>query len=50
MASSDEEGEILPQHSTNYYFEDKNDKLVCFSVLPVQWDHEVTAGVSPQKV
>ncbi|KAJ9169990.1 hypothetical protein P3X46_018127 [Hevea brasiliensis] len=38
MASSDEEGEILPQYVSNYHFVDDSGAPVSFSVLPVRWD------------
>lgn len=37
MSSSDEEGEIVPDSAINYYFVDKNEEVVSFSVLPLQW-------------
>lgn len=38
MASSDEEGEIVPECIINYYFVDCNDQPVSFVLLPLQWD------------
>ncbi|KAI3408058.1 uncharacterized protein J3R85_020491 [Psidium guajava] len=37
MASSDDEGETLPETVSTYYFEDHDDEPVTFSVLPVRW-------------
>lgn len=40
MASSDEEGEILPDCVNDYYFVNYKDEPVSFSHLPVQWSGE----------
>ncbi|KAL5548514.1 hypothetical protein UlMin_003745 [Ulmus minor] len=37
MSSSDDEGDALPHSVVEYYFEDKNNEPVSFSVLPIQW-------------
>ncbi|XXG44793.1 hypothetical protein AAC387_Pa02g0051 [Persea americana] len=37
MASSDDEGEAIPQSVTNYYFVDDKDEPISFSILPIQW-------------
>lgn len=50
MASSDEEGEVLLQHVTNYHFVDDKDAAVCFSLLPVQWDENEVVGNSGVQV
>ncbi|XP_027171698.1 protein ENHANCED DOWNY MILDEW 2-like [Coffea eugenioides] len=43
MASSDEEGEIVPDSVTEYYFVDHIGELVSFSTLPLKWnDGEIT--------
>ncbi|GAV74612.1 DNMT1-RFD domain-containing protein [Cephalotus follicularis] len=38
MASSDEEGEILPESVANYHFVDQNGAPISFDVLPLQWE------------
>ncbi|XP_019155530.1 PREDICTED: protein ENHANCED DOWNY MILDEW 2-like [Ipomoea nil] len=38
MASSDEEGEIVPECIIDYYFVDCNDQPVSFVLLPLGWD------------
>ncbi|GLT34185.1 hypothetical protein SLA2020_087140 [Shorea laevis] len=49
MASSDEEGEILPQHVTEYYFVDDKENLVSFDILPLPWtEGEVLDGPKTQ--
>ncbi|XP_077214749.1 protein ENHANCED DOWNY MILDEW 2-like isoform X2 [Tasmannia lanceolata] len=40
MASSDDEGEILPQSVMNYHFVDDNHGPITFSVLPIQWGED----------
>ncbi|KAK9077390.1 hypothetical protein SSX86_005727 [Deinandra increscens subsp. villosa] len=41
MASSDEEGEIVPDCVTNYHFVNSHNVLISFSALPLHWsDHE----------
>lgn len=40
MASSDEEGEILPDYVDEYYFVDLNDTHIKFCVLPIKWHSE----------
>ena len=37
MASSDEEGEIVPNCVTDYHFLNHEDELVSFTALPLQW-------------
>ncbi|KAL6529861.1 hypothetical protein OROGR_015484 [Orobanche gracilis] len=37
MASSDEEGEIVAECVTNYYFVDSNQNPISFSCLPFKW-------------
>ncbi|KAF8391638.1 hypothetical protein HHK36_023944 [Tetracentron sinense] len=37
MASSDEEGEIVPRSVTNYHFVDDKDEPISFSILPIEW-------------
>ncbi|XP_038703910.1 protein ENHANCED DOWNY MILDEW 2-like [Tripterygium wilfordii] len=44
MASSDEEGEILPLCVTDYFFEDNNGTVVSFSILPIQWNETEVIG------
>lgn len=44
MASSDEEGEIIPNCITNYHFVDRNGAPVSFSILPLQWDEDDIPG------
>ncbi|XP_070021125.1 protein ENHANCED DOWNY MILDEW 2-like isoform X2 [Nicotiana sylvestris] len=49
MASSDEEGEIVPNCITNYHFVGCNGEPVSFSILPLQWgddddDDDVIGG------
>ncbi|KAK9284748.1 hypothetical protein L1049_023925 [Liquidambar formosana] len=41
MASSDEEGEIIPQCITNYYFVNSKEEPVPFTILPLQWSKDV---------
>ena len=49
MASSDEEGEIVPDSVTEYYFVDHIGELVSFSTLPLQWnDGEITEELCTQ--
>ncbi|XP_077221708.1 protein ENHANCED DOWNY MILDEW 2-like [Tasmannia lanceolata] len=38
MASSDDEGDAIPQSITNYHFVDDKDEPITFSVLPIQLD------------
>ena len=40
MASSDEEGEILPNCIRDYYFVDYKDEPISFSILPLQWSKD----------
>ncbi|KAL6554485.1 hypothetical protein OROMI_020158 [Orobanche minor] len=40
MASSDEEGEIVAECVTNYYFVDSNQNLISFSRLPLKWNDD----------
>ncbi|KAM0029270.1 putative [histone H3]-lysine(4) N-trimethyltransferase chromatin regulator PHD family [Helianthus debilis subsp. tardiflorus] len=45
MASSDEEGEIVPDFVTNYHFVNSHNTLISFSLLPLHWsDHDVENG------
>lgn len=46
MEWSDEEGEILPDYVDEYYFDDQSDIPVNFSVLPLKWHNEDSAGSS----
>ncbi|XP_027064722.2 protein ENHANCED DOWNY MILDEW 2 isoform X2 [Coffea arabica] len=49
MASSDEDGEIVPDSVTEYYFVDHIGELVSFSTLPLQWnDGEITEELCTQ--
>ena len=38
MASSDDEGEVVPNIVSNYHFVDDKDEPISFSELPVQWN------------
>ncbi|KAL6499246.1 hypothetical protein OROHE_026156 [Orobanche hederae] len=40
MASSDEEGEIVAECVTNYYFVDSNQNPISFSRLPLKWNDD----------
>lgn len=40
MASSDEEGEIVADYVTNYYFLDSKEEPISFSRLPLRWDDD----------
>lgn len=44
MASSDEEGEIVPDCVDNYHFVDDADQPVSFDVLPLLWNDTDDAG------
>ncbi|XP_049348518.1 protein ENHANCED DOWNY MILDEW 2-like isoform X1 [Solanum verrucosum] len=44
MASSDEEGEIVPNCITNYHFVDSNGGVASFSILPLQWGEDDILG------
>uniref|UniRef100_A0A3Q7IHD5 RFTS domain-containing protein n=1 Tax=Solanum lycopersicum TaxID=4081 RepID=A0A3Q7IHD5_SOLLC len=44
MASSDEEGEIVPNCITNYHFVDSNGGVASFSILPLQWGEDDKLG------
>ncbi|KAL3509979.1 hypothetical protein ACH5RR_029380 [Cinchona calisaya] len=49
MASSDEEGEIIPDSITNYHFVDDMEEPIPFSLLPLQWNnHEMPDEVCTQ--
>lgn len=49
MDSSDEEGEIVPDCVTNYYFVDIKGDPVSFANLPLQWSNdEIQDGGSTQ--
>ncbi|XAR55303.1 Histone-lysine N-methyltransferase [Bertholletia excelsa] len=49
MASSDEEGEIIPECVTNYHFVDHIERPISFSILPLQWsEDEVTKSLGTQ--
>ncbi|XP_076902369.1 protein ENHANCED DOWNY MILDEW 2-like [Bidens hawaiensis] len=39
MASSDEEGEIVPDFVTNYHFVNSQNALISFSALPLHWNN-----------
>lgn len=38
MASSDDEGEAVPQAVSNYHFVDDKDEPISFSELPFKWE------------
>ncbi|KAL8031055.1 hypothetical protein ABFX02_13G000700 [Erythranthe guttata] len=38
MSSSEEEGEIVPDYVSDYYFEDSEGEPISFSCLPLQWN------------
>ncbi|KAL8195390.1 hypothetical protein R6Q57_025793 [Mikania cordata] len=40
MASSDEEGEIVPDCVTNYHFVSSHNALISFSTLPLHWSDQ----------
>ncbi|KAK2977011.1 hypothetical protein RJ640_013629, partial [Escallonia rubra] len=42
MASSDEEGEVLPDCVTDYHFVDEKGQPTSFSILPLQWGNDET--------
>ncbi|KAJ7960300.1 Protein ENHANCED DOWNY MILDEW 2 [Quillaja saponaria] len=44
MASSDEEGEIVPDCVTNYHFENDKNQPVPFSILPLLWSDDEIKG------
>ena len=44
MASSDEEGEVLPNCVRDYYFLDYKDEPISFSILPLQWSEDENPG------
>ncbi|KAL6975644.1 hypothetical protein U1Q18_024439 [Sarracenia purpurea var. burkii] len=49
MASSDEEGEIVPDYVTNYHFVDYKEEPISFSTLPLRWsEDELLNGLSTQ--
>ncbi|KAA8524794.1 hypothetical protein F0562_011217 [Nyssa sinensis] len=51
MASSDEEGEIIPDCITNYHFVNFKGEPISFSTLPLQWQwsgDEIPEGFSAQ--
>lgn len=49
MASSDEEGEILPDYVTNYHLVDNKEEPISFSTLPLCWsENEIPDGLSTQ--
>ncbi|XP_059661165.1 protein ENHANCED DOWNY MILDEW 2-like isoform X2 [Cornus florida] len=49
MASSDEDGEIVPDHVTNYLFVNCKKEPISFSSLPLQWcEDEIPNGSSMQ--
>ncbi|KAK7316808.1 hypothetical protein RJT34_00536 [Clitoria ternatea] len=50
MASSEDEGEVLPVSVSNYHFEDYKDAPVSFSVLPVQWSESESPVGKKQQV
>ncbi|CAI9090212.1 OLC1v1024938C1 [Oldenlandia corymbosa var. corymbosa] len=52
MASSDEEGEIVPHSVTNFHFVNDKNEPISFSVLPVKWsdDEEMTECFSQDKI
>ncbi|KAK3005376.1 hypothetical protein RJ639_017287 [Escallonia herrerae] len=42
MASSDEEGEVLPDCVTDYHFVDEKGQPTSFSILPLRWNNDET--------
>ncbi|KAF7144770.1 hypothetical protein RHSIM_Rhsim04G0045900 [Rhododendron simsii] len=49
MASSDEEGEILPDYIANYHLVDENEEPISFSSLPLCWnENEIPDGLGTQ--
>ncbi|PON48472.1 Cdk-activating kinase assembly factor [Parasponia andersonii] len=50
MASSDEEGEIVPNCVTNYHFVNEKGEPVSFTVLPLQWSPNETVVQSERQV
>ncbi|XP_058210545.1 protein ENHANCED DOWNY MILDEW 2-like isoform X2 [Rhododendron vialii] len=49
MASSDEEGEILPDYVANYHLVDENEEPISFSSLPLCWsDNEIPDWLGTQ--
>lgn len=44
MASSDEEGEIVPNCITNYHFVNRNGEPVSLAILPFQWGEDDILG------
>ncbi|KAM6572084.1 hypothetical protein CsatA_016164 [Cannabis sativa] len=50
MASSDEEGEILPNCVTDYLFVNDKEELVSFTTLPLQWSPNESLVESDKEV
>ncbi|KAK4437534.1 protein ENHANCED DOWNY MILDEW 2 [Sesamum alatum] len=50
MASSDEEGEIVEDYVTNYYFVDTKEVPISFSRLPLLWNDCEGVGYGGQKL
>lgn len=50
MASSDEEGEIVADCVTNYYFVDSKEEVISFSSLPLRWNDKEGEGHGEQKL
>lgn len=50
MASSDDEGEAVPQSVANYHFMDDKDEPVSFSVLPIQWSDDETPKATERQI
>lgn len=50
MASSEEEGEIIGDYVTNYYFVDSDGEKVSFSCLPLIWNDNEGDGHGEQNL
>lgn len=50
MASSDEEGEIVPKCVTNYHFVNHVEEPVSFTTLPLQWGPNESLSQSRRQV
>lgn len=50
MASSDDEGEAVPQAVSNYHFVNDKDEPISFSELPVMWHEDKTPDVRNKQI
>ncbi|CAN4110199.1 unnamed protein product [Withania somnifera] len=50
MASSDEEGEFVPNRISNYHLVDRSGEPVSFSILPLQWGEDDILGAMNSEI